>query len=71
MGLLTALAIVCAFIADFLLLPALLIAFDRREFGTSTADDSPEPGLVQDSDLNPAFLMDNTSNIVATKGAQS
>jgi predicted RND superfamily exporter protein len=30
MGLLTALTVVCALVVDFLLLPALLIAFDRR-----------------------------------------
>ena len=31
MGLLTSLTIVCALVVDFLLLPALLITFDRRD----------------------------------------
>ena len=37
MGLLTSLTIVCALVVDFLLLPALLIAFDRRAVVTSAA----------------------------------
>ena len=35
LGLLTSLTIVCALVVDFLLLPALLIAFDRRAVVTS------------------------------------
>ena len=31
MGLLTSLTVVCALVVDFLLLPAILLAFDRRE----------------------------------------
>ena len=30
MGLLTSLTVVCALVVDFLLLPALLLTFDRR-----------------------------------------
>ncbi len=30
MGLLTSLTVVCALVVDFLLLPAILLAFDRR-----------------------------------------
>lgn len=38
MGLLTSLTIVCAFVADFLLLPALLIAFDKGDRTAVAAD---------------------------------
>ena len=31
MGLLTSLTVVCALVIDFLLLPTLLLAFDRKE----------------------------------------
>jgi predicted RND superfamily exporter protein len=37
MGLLTSLTIVCALVVDFLLLPALLITFDRREVAAAEA----------------------------------
>ncbi|NKB66953.1 MAG: MMPL family transporter [Candidatus Latescibacteria bacterium] len=37
MGLLTSLTIVCALVVDFLLLPALLIAFDRRAVSAESA----------------------------------
>ena len=39
MGLLTSLTIVCALVIDFLLLPALLLAFDRKEAEVETSRD--------------------------------
>jgi uncharacterized protein len=41
MGLLTALTVVCALAVDFLLLPALLIAFDRRPVRAEAVQDAP------------------------------
>ena len=42
MGLLTSMTIVCALVVDFLLLPALLIAFDRRAVPAETAATQPQ-----------------------------
>ena len=36
MGLLTSLAIICALIMDFLLLPAILLALDREKVESAT-----------------------------------
>ena len=39
MGLLTSLTVVCALVVDFLLLPALLLTFDRQEAEVETSRD--------------------------------
>jgi predicted RND superfamily exporter protein len=42
MGALTALTIVCALIADFLLLPAILLILDKRGMGVEKEDTAEE-----------------------------
>ena len=44
MGLLTSLTVVCALFIDFLLLPALLIEFDRRSHEAASEDPTPTHG---------------------------
>jgi len=41
MGALTALTVVCALVADFFLLPALLLFLDRRDMGTPVVENQP------------------------------
>jgi predicted RND superfamily exporter protein len=46
MGLLTSLTVVCALVTDFLLLPALLVALDRRPAGVKALKPALEPAPV-------------------------
>jgi predicted RND superfamily exporter protein len=46
MGLLTSLTVVCALVTDFLLLPALLVALDRRTAGVKALKPALEPAPV-------------------------
>jgi predicted RND superfamily exporter protein len=46
MGLLTSLTVLCALVTDFLLLPALLVALDRRTVRVRALRPAPEPAPV-------------------------